>query len=89
MKSLHVYISGRVQGVFFRASTQSKARQLNLTGWVKNTGDGGVEAYFEGDEAKIEEMHAWCRQGPPAAVVTNVEYREEPYSGTFSDFTIR
>ncbi len=89
MKSVHVYISGRVQGVFFRASAQRKAQQLDLAGWVQNTPDGRVEAYFEGDDSKIDEMLDWCRRGPPAAVVVNVEYREEQYRGRFSDFSIR
>jgi acylphosphatase len=89
MKRLHVVISGRVQGVFFRARTQDMARALLLTGWVKNRSDGSVEAVFEGEEDDLKAMLAWCRKGPPAAKVTRVEVNEEPLSDPFESFTIR
>ena len=78
MKSkAHVIISGRVQGVWFRASTRDKAEQLGLTGWVKNTADGCVEAVFEGEEERIEEMINWCHQGPPLAEIVNIEVKKQ------------
>ncbi|HON58782.1 MAG TPA: acylphosphatase [Smithella sp.] len=88
MKRVHVYIGGRVQGVFFRAETRRAAKQFHLYGWVRNLPDGRVEALFEGEDKNIDEMIKWCHIGPPAARVDNVVFREEPYTGEFSDFTI-
>lgn len=68
----HVRVSGRVQGVCFRAYTVDEAAAVGVTGWVRNTSDGEVEAVFEGDKSAVEEMIAWCRHGPPAARVSNV-----------------
>ena len=85
----HVFISGKVQGVFFRAYTQEEARRLGLRGWVRNLPDGRVEAIFEGEEKALEEMIRWCHKGSPGARVTGVEVIEEPYTGEFSDFRIR
>lgn len=86
---VHVVISGRVQGVFYRASTAEKADELGLTGWVCNTQDGDVEAVFEGDEAAVEEMLRWCRRGPALAKVTNVKTTPEQFTGEFTKFSIR
>ena len=69
----HVYVSGDVQGVFFRDSTRQKAEQLGLSGWVKNLPDGRVEALFEGPRQKVREIVSWCEPGPPHAAVENVE----------------
>jgi acylphosphatase len=69
----HVMISSRVQGVFYRAETEEAARRIGVTGWVRNTSDGRVEAVFEGDTTDVEEMIQWCRSGSPAAQVKNVE----------------
>jgi acylphosphatase len=84
----HVIISGRVQGVWFRASTKEKADELGLTGWVRNTAKGDVEALFEGDEAAVAEMLAWCWKGPSLAEVTAVKETRNPFSGTFPDFSV-
>ncbi|OGP68764.1 MAG: acylphosphatase [Deltaproteobacteria bacterium RBG_16_44_11] len=89
MKRVHVHISGRVQGVFFRAETQRAAMSFNLTGWVRNMQDGRVEAVFEGEEENVDKMLTWCHVGPPAARVENVTIKEEPYTGGFSDFSIK
>jgi len=62
--NVHVIISGRVQGVWFRASAKQTAEQLGLTGWVRNTADGNVEAIFEGEEDIVKEMIDWCHCGP-------------------------
>ena len=67
-----VVVSGRVQGVFFRAETRDRARSLDLTGWVRNNADGTVEAVFEGDRERIESMLDWCRRGPSLAEVRDV-----------------
>jgi acylphosphatase len=88
MKRMRVVISGRVQGVFFRARTQDMARSLSLTGWVKNRPDGDVEAVFEGQEDDLTLMLAWCRKGPTSARVTRVEAYEEPLSEPFESFEI-
>jgi acylphosphatase len=88
MKRLHITISGRVQGVAFRASTQGTAAILSLTGWVKNLRDGRVEAVFEGEDSQVEAMRRWCEHGPPLARVSGVDFHEEDYTGEFSDFTI-
>ncbi|CBE69994.1 acylphosphatase [Candidatus Methylomirabilis oxygeniifera] len=69
----HVLISGRVQGVCFRAYTVDEATAAGLIGWVRNTPDGRVEAAFEGEQLAVEAMIAWCRNGPPVARVSNVE----------------
>jgi acylphosphatase len=85
----HVYISGFVQGVFFRYETRELAEKLGLKGWVRNTRDGRVEAVFEGDKRKVEEMLNFCHRGPPGARVTGVEVKWEKPRGEFSGFEIR
>jgi len=89
MKRVHVYVSGRVQGVFFRAKTKRAAVGFKLTGWVRNMADGRVEAVFEGNGANVDKMIAWCKVGPPAARIEEVLTEEEPYTGNFSDFSIK
>ena len=89
MKRLHVFITGRVQGVFFRARMQREAKALGFTGWVRNLPDGRVEAILEGEANNRAAMLAWCHEGPPGALVNNVEVLDEPYSGDYQDFTIR
>jgi acylphosphatase len=78
MHRRHVWVTGVVQGVFFRSSTVEKARELSVAGWVRNLSDGRVEAVFEGDPASVEAAVAWCRGGPARAVVESVEVAEEP-----------
>jgi len=81
----HVVISGRVQGVYFRASAAEEARSLGLTGWVRNAGEN-VEAVFEGPAGAVEQMLTWCNEGPPRASVSHVDVEwEEPEGlGRFS-----
>lgn len=88
MRRVHVWITGRVQGVAFRAYTQYQANLLGLVGWVRNLPDGRVEAVFEGEDHLVEAMLLWCAQGPPAARVSRVETHEEPPSGADRDFRI-
>ncbi|MFH1101823.1 MAG: acylphosphatase [Methanobacteriota archaeon] len=85
---VHVVISGQVQGVWYRASTKEKAEELGLTGWVKNTAHGNVEAVFEGDESTVNEMIAWCRKGPPLAQVTDVKVTRQRFGGEFAGFAV-
>ena len=85
---VQVLIEGRVQGVFFRASTRDEARARGLKGWVRNLPDGRVEALFEGDRQIVESMVAWCRKGPPYAYVDNVEINWESHRGDLTDFRV-
>ena len=87
-KRLH--ITGRVQGVAFRASAVTATQALSLAGWVANRADGSVEAVAEGDEAEVAAFIRWCHQGPPATRVDHVEVTDEPVHGTLPEpFTIR
>lgn len=81
-------VSGRVQGVFYRASTQEQARYLGLTGWVRNSDNGDVELVACGNSAQIEALEQWLWQGPPSARVTGVRRREAPLQ-EFNDFSVR
>jgi acylphosphatase len=85
----HIFVSGKVQGVFFRQNTLEKAKALGLKGWVKNTQDERVEAIFEGEKEKVEKILEWMKIGPPLARVENVEIRFEDFKGEFDDFEIR
>ena len=77
----HVWVSGRVQGVWFRQSCASMAEELDVSGWVRNLPDGRVEAVFEGPIESLDRMVAWCRAGPPRAVVNAVEVVTEQPEG--------
>jgi len=85
MPAKQIKITGSVQGVFFRAETQSKAKELKLTGWVKNCDDSSVEIYSEGSDESLKELEQWCHRGPPAAEVENIEVTEsaEEHSKSF------
>ena len=82
-------IQGRVQGVFYRQSTQETAVRLGLAGWVRNCSDGSVEATFEGEQAAVDAAIEWCRQGPPAALVTEVVVNRLGCEGETNGFAIR
>jgi acylphosphatase len=75
MPTVHLLVEGKVQGVFFRASTKEVAKQLQIGGWVRNTPDNKVEIYATGTKAKLMQLIDWCKKGPPRANVLNV--REE------------
>lgn len=77
----HVFVSGRVQGVFYRATTKNTAEEKGVDGWVRNLADGRVEAVFEGPEDAVEEMVEWCHTGSPAANVEDVEAEYEDPQG--------
>jgi acylphosphatase len=85
---VHVWISGRVQGVGFRYWTCEQAGRLGLGGWVRNVGDGRVEAVFEGPSAEVARAVAWCRQGPAGAWVSDVRSEPETPVGE-SSFRVR
>jgi acylphosphatase len=84
-----VIINGLVQGVFFRASTRDEAIRIGVGGWVRNLPDGTVQALFEGEAKKVEEIIGWCHKGPPGARVSKVDILWEPYKGEFKLFEIR
>jgi acylphosphatase len=87
--SAQVVVHGWVQGVYFRAYTRDQARRLGLSGWVMNRRDGTVEAFFEGEPTKVEQMVAWCRQGPPTAQVDRVEVCYGDFHGEGEGFEVR
>jgi acylphosphatase len=80
-RRVRVVVSGRVQGVFYRADCAGRAGALGLGGFVRNLPDGRVEAAFEGESDAVARMIAWCREGPPLAAVAAVEVHDEPPRG--------
>ncbi len=88
-KRVYVVISGRVQGVAFRASCQRQAVALNVRGWVRNRWDGAVEALFEGAPAAVDAMVRWCYDGPPMADVRSVEIVTPPDAPPERGFRVR
>jgi acylphosphatase len=88
MKHINVKITGRVQGVWYRGSTQRKARSLGLTGFVCNRSDGSVYLEAEGEEEALQALLNWCRQGPELASVEKVEVEEGEWQN-FETFEVR
>lgn len=88
MARAHIYVTGRVQGVFYRSMTADEAERRGVAGWVRNLPDGRVEAVFEGPEHAVQAMVAWCREGTPLAHVEQVEVLEEKPEG-LEGFRIR
>jgi acylphosphatase len=84
----HIFVSGRVQGVFFRVETRDEATKRNVTGWVRNTSGGRVEAVFEGEREDVERMIEFCRSGPSGARVTKIDVQWKEYTGEFESFKI-
>lgn len=85
----HIYVSGEVQGVFYRASTREQASSAGLTGWVRNLADGRVEIVAEGPREDVQSLIDWCHEGPPRARVTDVSTRWLDATGEFSSFTVQ
>lgn len=88
-KRIHAYVSGRVQGVFFRSFVRSQANLKSLTGWVRNLPDGRVEMVAEGDSDRIDDFLGLMRAGPTGARVENVEVQSEKPAHKFQEFSIR
>ena len=86
---LHLHVTGRVQGVSFRAYTRREAAALGLDGWVRNLSDGRVEVLAEGPREALERLLAWCRGGPPHARVTDLAVAWESAAGGLAGFEIR
>ena len=85
---VHIFVSGRVQGVFFRQKTKQQADTLGVMGWVRNLDDGRVEAVFEGEEEDVKALVDFCKKGPRSAIVTGCAVYWEPFSGEFDDFEV-
>jgi acylphosphatase len=83
---MHVFVSGTVQGVFFRQNTKRQAEGFGVKGWVRNLPDGRVEAVLEGEESAVKKLVEYCRHGPSSAKVENIEVTYEHYKAEFSDF---
>ena len=84
----HLMISGRVQGVFYRMETKSAADRIGVFGWVRNKRDGRVEVVVEGEKQKVEMLIQWCKTGPPAARVQDVDVAWEQHKGGFTSFEV-
>ena len=85
---VHLIISGKVQGVYFRKHTQDTSRENNVYGWVKNLLNGDVECVLEGLKSNVDKVMMWCHQGPPGSHVDNVKIKYEEFIGNFNDFNI-
>jgi acylphosphatase len=85
----HLLIAGQVQRVYFRDTTLRLARQLGLSGWVRNRRDGRVEMVIQGDLTAVATLADWCHAGPPAARVESVEIHDEPVDSSLTSFTVR
>lgn len=85
----HVFVSGRVQGVGFRASARNKAQGLNVNGWVKNLHDGRVEAVIEGDPDAVQQMIRFFKKGPRMSKVTDYEINDETPKENLSTFSVK
>jgi len=86
---VHMFISGHVQGVFYRSSSRRKALELGLTGWVRNLPDGRVEIVVEGEEDQVEKLIDWCRKGPPSGYVKGLEVKQELPTHEFRRFSVK
>ncbi|MBU0476461.1 acylphosphatase [Patescibacteria group bacterium] len=84
----HIFVRGRVQGVFFRKNTCQKAKEKGITGWVRNLDDGRVEAIFEGEKEKVEEILEWAGKGPVWAKVDDLEVDWQESKNEFASFEI-
>jgi acylphosphatase len=85
----HVFVAGRVQGVFFRSATKHNADRYNVKGWIRNLPDGRVEAVFEGEKEAVQKLIEFCKHGPSSARVTNVDFTWENYTGEFARFKLK
>jgi acylphosphatase len=88
-KRVHLLISGRVQGVYFRQGMMETAEKNNILGWVRNLPDNRVEAILEGNDSNVDAVIEWAHFGPAGAVVDELKVSEENYTGEFREFEIR
>jgi acylphosphatase len=85
----HVFVTGRVQGVFFRSTTKHNADRYDVKGWVRNLPDNRLEAVFEGEKEAVQTLIDFCKHGPSGAKVTNIDLTLETYTGDFDRFKIK
>lgn len=88
MRAIDIIVTGKVQGVYFRASTKNRAIDLGLNGWCRNQKDGTVFIHVEGEDDQLQELVKWCHQGPPGSQVLGVGTIESEFSG-FKEFQIK
>ena len=86
---VRIFVSGLVQGVFFRSETKNRAKELDIFGWVKNLTDGRVEILAEGEKDKLEKLIVWAKKGPDSARVDGLEIDWQEHKGEFKNFEIR
>ena len=89
LKRIHIFVTGRVQGVFFRQSTRVMAIKNNVNGWVRNLDDGRVEIVAEGEESNVNTLANWCKTGPANSRVDEFELSEENSTDEFENFEVR
>jgi acylphosphatase len=89
MKALHVRVEGRVQGVWFRATTQEQAQRLRVSGWVRNTAQGDVEIFMQGQDQEVDQLLEWCHHGPPGARVMDLHAEPAQIDAELRGFIIR
>ena len=85
---VRIFVTGKVQGVFFRQALKVKAKQNNVFGWVKNLKDGRVETVIEGEDVDVSSVVEWCHAGPANARVEDIEIKNEDFVGEFSKFDV-
>ena len=88
VQAKHIWVSGKVQGVYFRASTAKKAHKLNLSGWVRNLGDARVEVFAQGGEESLMQLLLWCKKGPVLAKVSEVKHEVAALDHELSGFEV-
>ena len=88
-KRVHIFVTGRVQGVFFRQATRVIAIKNNVTGWVKNLDDGRVEIMLEGEDRCVDPVIGWCNFGPANSRVDDIQTNYENYVGEYKNFEVR
>ncbi|MCX6764862.1 MAG: acylphosphatase [Candidatus Nealsonbacteria bacterium] len=86
---VHLFISGKVQGVFFRLNAKKKAEELGVSGWAGNLSDGRVEILIEGEKENIEKLVKWAQKGPLFAKVDELEIEQQEFKGEFHSFEIK
>jgi len=86
--SVHIFVTGKVQGVFFRQATKVIATKNNVTGWVKNLESGQVEILLEGDSKNVDSVTDWCHNGPANSRVDEIKIEQQKFSGEYSNFEV-
>lgn len=89
MRAIHAFVSGRVQGVFFRDTARRRARELGLQGWVRNLPDGRVELFAQGGDEAVRRLERWLQEGPRGAEVEGVEVKPAAEDSSLAGFEVR